>query len=181
MTTSYETLERYAATTHGFVTTEDLARADLTNAEVATLLEEEKLVQRGYHLYRVQAIPYTHHTQEAEAIYLVNLGLDAYLNAESVLSFHDLALVNPRQINVGTPRLVSYSLPQWIKVTHRILPPEDLTAYEGIPSTTVRRALLDCKPIVMLDRLLDAVFQAEPRGLITAEEAIELNEEFGSR
>ena len=44
--------------------------------------------------------------------------------------------------------------------------PDDLTSYEGIASTTVRRALLDCRDIVMIDRLVEATEEAGRRGLV---------------
>ena len=47
----------------------------------------------------------------------------------------------------------------------------DLTAYEGIPSATVARALLDCRGLVMRDRLVEAGQEAARRGLLRRSEA----------
>ncbi len=42
--------------------------------------------------------------------------------------------------------------------------------YEGVPSATVARALIDCRDMIMHDRLLDAVCTAKRTGLLHARE-----------
>jgi hypothetical protein len=59
--------------------------------------------------------------------------------------------------------------------------PDDLTSYEGIPSTTVRRALLDSRDIVMIDRLVEATEEAGHRGLVPRHQLTELHDEITSR
>jgi hypothetical protein len=49
--------------------------------------------------------------------------------------------------------------------------PDDLTVYEGIPATTVARALLDAREIVMTERLAEAAREARERGLLRRCEA----------
>jgi len=51
---------------------------------------------------------------------------------------------------------------------HAPLPRDELTVYEGIPSATVHRVLLDCAPIIMSDRFDNAVAKAGDEGLLTA-------------
>lgn len=58
------------------------------------------------------------------------------------------------------------TLPQFIDLQEGAVPEEDLTVYEGLRSTTVARALLDCRGLVMTERLLDAAKQAKAEGLI---------------
>ena len=60
------------------------------------------------------------------------------------------------------------------------LEPRDLTVYEGIPSATVARALLDCRGLVMGDRLLEAAHQAARVGLLRRREAGRVLAELGS-
>ena len=43
--------------------------------------------------------------------------------------------------------------------------PKDITVYEGIPSATVERALIDCKDTIMRERLVEATKEAARRGL----------------
>lgn len=61
-------------------------------------------------------------------------------------------------------------LPNLIEVVVVKIPLSDLTVYNGVPSTTVARALLDCRPIVMGERLIAATHDAAARGLLDPSE-----------
>ena len=100
----------------------------------------------------------------------MRVGADAYLTHEAVLAFHELAQVNPRRIRVGTPHRVRARMPDFIEVVRQQIDPADLTAYEGVPSATVARALIDCRHSIMRNRLLDAVTTAKRTGLLRARE-----------
>ena len=52
--------------------------------------------------------------------------------------------------------------------------------FEGIPITTVARAMLDAQPYVMTDRLLDAIPVALGEGLMNGREARKLKRELMS-
>ncbi len=104
-----------------------------------------------------------------EAVLAVGEG--AFLMADAVLALHDLALVNPTRLRVGTPRRVRITVPPTIEIIRAQVPPDDLTIYEAIPSTTVARALVDCIGIVMSERLIDAANEAADRGLLRRSEA----------
>ena len=51
---------------------------------------------------------------------------------ESVLSMHSLALVDPRAIEVATPKRVRRRLPSWVEPVSAPKG-ERTTSYEGIP------------------------------------------------
>jgi predicted transcriptional regulator of viral defense system len=102
---------------------------------------------------------------------VMRVGADAYLTHDAVLAFHELAQVNPRLIRIGTPRRVRARLPDFIEVARQQIDPADLTVYEGVPSATVARALIDCRDIIIRDRLLDAVATAKKTGLLRTREA----------
>jgi predicted transcriptional regulator of viral defense system len=97
-----------------------------------------------------------------------------------VLAFHDLALVNPRRIRVGTTRRVRRVLPGHIEVVRDDLPASDRTVYDGLPSATVERALRDCIGTVMVDGLADAAGRALDEGLIRHRDHVRLIEDIGS-
>jgi len=98
---------------------------------------------------------------------VLRCGTDAHLTHDAVLAFQGLALVNPRRISVGSPHRVRRTLPDAIELIPQHVKPDDLTTYEGIPSTTVKRSLLDCRDIIMIDRLVEAAEEAGRRGLVT--------------
>ena len=66
-----------------------------------------------------------------------------------------------------------------IDLVRMTVPEEDLVEYEGIPSTTVERALRDCVGRVMPDRLLEAVERARIEGLLLGPRADRLRTEIG--
>lgn len=111
---------------------------------------------------------------------VLSVGTDAYLTHDSVLAFHDLALVNPRRIRVGTTRRVRRELPDHIEVFRDDLPASDRTVYDGLPSATVERALRDCIGTVRGDRLADAADRARDEGLIRRRDHARLIEEIGA-
>ncbi len=156
----------------GFITTRDAQDLGIPPVELRKIAARGGLDNVAYGLYRIPDAPRTDLDQYAEAV--LRVGRDAYLTHDAVLAVHHLAQVNPSKIRVATPYRIRSGLPGYIQIEHRHLPEHDLMVYEGIPSTTVARALLDCRGLVMPDRLRDALRQAEQQGLVTRREAARL-------
>lgn len=154
---------------YGYVRTQDAEAVGVPPVELRKLAARGGLEHLAYGLYRFDDIPRTSRDQYMEAV--LRVGSDAYLTQDAVLALHELALVNPRRIRVGTPRRTRGQLPDHIEVIQERLDPADLTAYEGIPSATIGRALLDCREIVMNERLVDATREAARQGLLRKREA----------
>lgn len=161
---------------YGYVTTADARELGIPVIELGKLAARGQIRHVAYGLYRFDELPPTHYDQFFEAV--ARVGGDAHLTGDAVLALHNLALVNPRQIRVGTTRRVRAKLPGWIKVVREMVDPNDLTRYELIPSTTVAHAIRSCRGTVMSDRLLTAVNDARREGLITADEEHELRNEL---
>ncbi|MDZ7733540.1 MAG: hypothetical protein U5R31_11000 [Acidimicrobiia bacterium] len=113
-----------------------------------------------------------------EAVLVV--GRDAYVTHDAVLALHDLGLINPRRIRVGTPHRVRTQLPDRVEMIRRDLDPADLTLFEGIPTTTVAQALIDCRDLVMGERLVGAAQEAAERGLLTRRKGREILDDLGA-
>lgn len=154
---------------YGYVTTQDAESVGVPPVELRKIAARGGLDHVGYGVYRFADVPQTGRDQYMEAV--LRVGPDAYLTRDAVLALHDLGLVNPRRIRVGTPRRARGHLPDHIEVVRELLDPADLTAYEGIPSATVARALLDCRGTVMDERLLGAAREAARQGLLRKSEA----------
>ena len=155
---------------YGYITTAEAEEIDVPAVELRKLAARGALTHVGRGLYRVADAPATNRDQLAEAVRL--MGRDAYLTHDAVLALHQLALVNPRRIRVATPHRVRAVLPGFIQLVHRTdLPPAALTIYEGIPCTTVAQALLDCRGLVMTERLAEARRDALRQGLLTTGES----------
>jgi len=166
---TYRQAVREAALDHyGYVTTRDAATVGVPAVELRKLASRGALTNVAYGLYRLADARPAEHDQFAEA--LLRVGRSAYLRGETVLALHHLALANPRRIHVGVPRRVRAALPEFIELREEGLPEDDLTVYEGLRSTTVARALVDCGNKVMTERLLDGTKQAKGEGLLTGRE-----------
>lgn len=149
---------------NGYVTPTDAEDLGIPAVELRKISQRGGLDHVAYGLYRFADIPIAQLDPYMEAV--LRCGPDAHLTHDAVLALHGLALVNPHRIRVGTPHRVRRALPDSVDLIRQQLEPGDLTSYEGIPSTTVRRALLDCRDIVMMDRLVEATEEAGRRGLV---------------
>ncbi len=162
-------LAAHAADQYGYVTTRDAAELEIPPVELPKLAATGGLSHVAYGLWRFDDQPRTGRDQFMEAV--LRVGPGAYLTHDAVLAFHELAQVNPRLIRVGTPHRVRARMPEFIEIVRQEIAPADLTVYEGVPSATVARAFIDCRDIIMRDRLLDAVVTAKRTGLLRTREA----------
>ena len=158
---------------NGYVTTGDAASLGIAPAQLQLLAGRRGLTHVAYGLYRFDAMPASTTDEYMEAV--LRVGPDAYLTHDAVLALHGLALVNPTRLRVGTPHRSRRRQPSNIEVIWRTLPPADLTSYEAIPAATVRRALLDCRPLIMSERLHTAIDEAFERGLLTPGDVTDLH------
>lgn len=67
-----------------------------------------------------------------------------------------------------------FTLPPYIELDRQRRTAEEITVYEGICATTVARAILDCRGLVMTERLLAAATDALREGLLTRAEASQI-------
>jgi predicted transcriptional regulator of viral defense system len=160
-------LDRY-----GYVTVDDARVIGVPAVELRKLASRGGITRVGHGVYRFDDVPRSDRDGSMEAVLLV--GGDAVLVQDAVLALHDLALVNPRRIRVATSTRVRRRLPDSIEVIRERIAPADRTLVDGIPSTTLARALRDCRGLVMDERLREAAIDARRRGLLSAEEAAEM-------
>ncbi|MGD0085008.1 MAG: hypothetical protein ABSD78_17690 [Acidimicrobiales bacterium] len=163
---------------YGYVTIRDAEDLAVPAVELRKIAQRGGLEHVAYGLYRFDDVPRSGRDQFMEAV--LRVGSEAYLTHDAVLALHDLGLVNPLHIRVGTPKRARRRLPKYIEIIQRRVDPHELTVYEGIPSTTVARALLDCRSLVMGERLVAAAREATRRGLIRKGEADRVLAALGS-
>lgn len=161
----WEQLLEIAMDQHGFVATRDAVDLGLPSSYLGTMKARGVVESVAHGLYRFPQVPVTKYTPYMEAVLWV--GEDAVLSHDAVLSLHGLANANPRAIRVSTPRRVRKSDPPVaVKIIRQSIPDDDQTVYEGIPSCTVARALLDSRDLIMRSRLIEAAHEARSDGLI---------------
>ncbi|CAN5909734.1 type IV toxin-antitoxin system AbiEi family antitoxin domain-containing protein [soil metagenome] len=154
---------------YGYVTTRDAADAGVPAVELRKLAHRGFLERTGRGLYRFPDVPVNERTEYMEAVLWAGEG--AVLSHDAVLSLHGLGFANPSTIRVTIPRRVRKTHPRHdITLIQAELPDNDLTTYEGIPSTTVARALLDARGLLMPSRLREAAVAARDQGLLLAGE-----------
>lgn len=163
----------HALENHGLITTQQAAALGIPDIELVKLAHRGSLVRLAYGLYRHEDVPSTRLSEYAEAV--LRVGEDAFLTHDAVLALHELALVNPRAIKVGTTRRVRRRLPDWVELVRRT-DDVDVTEYEGIRSTTVACALRDCVGTVPRDRLRAALEEARRRGLVRRRDLADLTD-----
>lgn len=174
----WERLYELAVDQYGFVTRRDAHELGVAPQYLNVLARRGVLEHTGIGLYRFPQVPVTDRTPFMEAVLWVGEG--AFLTHDAVLSMHELALVNPRAVKVGTPRRVRRDLPDWIEVVPRT-DHVDITTYEGIRSTTVASALRDCVGTVPRDRLHEALEEARRRGLVRRRDVADLADTIDTR
>ncbi len=170
-------LRERALDQYGYVTTRDANAIGVPPGELRKLSARGGLEHVGHGLYRFEDIPRTGRDQFMEAV--LRVGGDAYLEGDAVLALHDLALANPRRIRVATPRRDRRKHPDFLAVERRNLPAGERAVYEGIPATTVARALLDCRGVIMDERLIEAAGEAARTGLLRRRETQRVLSELG--
>ncbi|WP_159611058.1 type IV toxin-antitoxin system AbiEi family antitoxin domain-containing protein [Glutamicibacter sp. JC586] len=157
---------------HGVVTIAEAEDAGVPAVEVRKLAHRGALRSYGKGVYVHLSVPMTEFTQAAVAVALAGPG--AFLQREAVFDLLGLGQFNPHRIMVGTRRRVRRVMPEWVELEQRMdVADEDLTHYEGVPSTTVGRALSDIRGRMPWNRWKSLVDQAHRRDLIGDCEAID--------
>lgn len=176
--TTWERLHGTALDQHGFVTTQNAREAGVDPNYLRLMVHRGTIESVAYGLYRFPQVPVDAQTPYMEAVLWV--GEDAVLSHDAVLALHDLASANPSTIRVSTPRRVRKSNPPGdITIVQRQVPEEQRTRYFNIPSTTVHRAILDCRDLIMRSRLVEAAHEARTKGLVRRRELEDLLDQLG--
>lgn len=159
-----------AASRNGVMTVAEAEDAGVPAVEVRKLATRGALRGYGQGVYTHRDVPTTALTEPTIAVALAGDG--AFLHRESVLGLLGLGQFNPPKVRVGTCRRVRRTLPRWMELENRPdVPDEDLTRYEGIPATTVRRALEDMRDRMPAERWRAVVDEALRRELIGEQDA----------
>ncbi|MFT0846682.1 type IV toxin-antitoxin system AbiEi family antitoxin domain-containing protein [Actinomycetaceae bacterium L2_0104] len=159
-----------AASRNSVVTVAEAEDAGVPAVEVRKLAARGALRGYGQGVYTHRDVPMSPFTEPTIAVALAGEG--AFLHRESVLDLLGLGQFNPPKVRVGTRRRVRRTLPEWMELENRPdVPDEDLTRYEGIQATTVRRALEDMRDRMPPDRWEAMVNEALRRDLIGEQDA----------
>lgn len=172
--THFDDIYELAADNYGLVTSAEAKSLGVVKSELNRWVGIGRLLKRGQGVYKLVRYVPTEYDRYAEAVALVGDG--SFLFGEAVLAMHGLALVNPRRISVGTTKRVRRELPEWVQPV--TVSDKMVTSYEGIPSQSIAEAILECRGVVMEERLKSAIEDARREGLITKDEFERLRKEL---
>ncbi len=172
---NFEKVYETAADRYGLVTVEDAEKLGIHRKQLLAWVAMGRLERCGRGVYRLNHHVPTPYDHFAEAVALVGHG--AIIYGDGVLAMHNLALVNPAQIQVAVEKRVRKTLPDWIRLVKKADGIREET-FEGIACQNLADAIRACRGTVMKERLADAIDQAERQGLVNRHEYQELKKEF---
>lgn len=141
----YDKALELAADQHGYLTTAQALQLGISRDTIRKMAMRGALERVSWGVYRVPTFPHSSLAQYMEAS-LWPAGALGVISHESALAIRDLSDVNPSKVHITLPRpfRVRRAVPGYLAIHNGDLPEEDLTGVEGIPTTTVRRAIEDC-------------------------------------
>jgi predicted transcriptional regulator of viral defense system len=168
-----EDLLEVAGEQRGFVTTTDAKGVGVPPVELRKMAARGVLVRRGHGLYRIVAFASQRNDELMEAVLWV--GGNGVISHESALDLWGVADVNPRYINVTVARRTRRLGGALYRLWPADLDMHEIDHREGIPTTSVRRSILDSADAGTNPRLIEqAIRTAERHDHISAYDANDL-------
>ena len=179
----FKTIHELALEQHGMLTTDQAEELGVTRDRLSKMVQTGDLIRVARGLYRDTAAPETRLTPYmAAALWpLTTVGL---LSHQTVLGLLDISDVVPGQIHITVPRgfrkRASRPLPG-VMLHQADVPENERTAIEGVPATSVARAIRDCAMDNIGPALLrQAMKDARANGWLTDVEATRLAEDLAA-
>lgn len=172
----YEKVMDLAADQFGYVSTSQAVARGVSRNALRMMATRGVLERVSWGVYRVPTFPASPFAEYMEAS-LWPAGAPGVVSHESALAIRDLSDVNPAKVHITLPKAfrVRRTLPGHLVLHNDDLPEEDITQVEGIPTTTVRRAIEDCFRAHLGPALLrQAIEEGEREGYLKPGEASEL-------
>lgn len=143
MATRFGQIADLAAGQHGVVTTADVAEAGIDTAALRALARTGAVVRLASGLYRVPLIDATRLTPFMEAVLWTRRS--GVISHTSALAMRGLGDFSESHIDLTVPRHIRLrkSGPNYYRLWHEDLTTDEIEAYEGVPVTTVMKAIKD--------------------------------------
>ena len=165
---------RFAALQGGLISARQADEIGCSVKQLSKYVQSGKLERVERALYRVADLPPGEH-DDLMAVWLWSR-TEGVLSHETALYLHDLSNALPAKAHITLPS-------SWLRRAVRI-PPDVVVHYDdllpsergwsgAVPTTTVRRTLLDCLHGSLSPELVEQSFaQAAARGLISSQETV---------
>ncbi|MFQ5691390.1 MAG: type IV toxin-antitoxin system AbiEi family antitoxin domain-containing protein [Gemmatimonadota bacterium] len=175
----YEKVLEIAADQHGYVTTSQAREHGVSDDALRKMASRGTLERVSRGVYRVPTFPPSPYAEYVEAS-LWPAGVRGVISHQSALALYGLSDVSPSAIHITVPEdfRIRRKVPAHLEVHHAELEDDEMTLFEGIPTTTARRTIEDCQRAHLGPALLrQALEEAEREGYLSPAEAAELRKE----
>ena len=172
----YEKVMDIAADQFGYVSTSQMTARGVSRNALRMMATRGALERVSWGVYRVPTFPASPLAEYMEAS-LWPAGVPGIVSHESALAIRDLSDVSPAKVHLTLPRAfrVRRAIPAHLMIHRADLPANDVTRVEGIPATTVRRAIEDCHRTHLGPALLrQAIEDGQREGYLTPDEVHDL-------
>ena len=172
----YERALELATDQHGYLTTAQAQQLGIGRDTIRKMAKRGALQRVSWGVYRLPILPVSTFAEYMEAS-LWPAGVSGMISHESALAIRDLSDVNPPKVHITVPKpfRVRRPIPRHLVVHHADLSHTDIASVEGVPTTTVRRAIEDCYRTHLSPALLrQAIEDGVREGYLKPDEAREL-------
>ena len=166
---SYRSLHDLAADQHGYFTVAQAREWGVTRMALVMMARRGTVERVSHGVYRLAQFPLSPLGQYMEAT-LWPGGVQGVISHESALSMYDVSDVSPAKIHVTVPRSfrTHRAVPAHLVLHRADLDELDTDLLEGIPVTTLERAVRDCASAHLGAGLLrEAIADGRRLGLLT--------------
>ncbi len=176
----YDKVLDLAAEQFGYVTTAQARARGVERDTLRKMAERGTLERVSWGVYRLPTFPSSPYAEYMEAS-LWPAGALGVISHESALTVRGLSDVNPSAVHITVPKhfRIRRGVPAHLVVHHAQLTGDEVTVFEGIPTTTVRRTIEDCHRAHLGPALLrQALNDAEREGHLNPSEVTELRRQI---
>ena len=176
---SYKDVLAIAAGQFGYVTTSQARERDVGGDALRKMADRGTLERVSRGVYRVPTFPPSPYAEYMEAS-MWPAGVCGVISHQSSLALHELSDVSPSAIHITVPGdfRIRRRIPAHLVVHHTDLRDEEVTLFEGIPTTTLRRTIEDCHRAHLGPALLrQALEGAKREGFLSPAEAATLRKQ----
>jgi predicted transcriptional regulator of viral defense system len=164
----------------GLLTSKEARSAGISDSVLVRLAQRGRLERVSRGVYRIAHYPTDRFSQYREAVLWAKASQGphtAVISHETALLLYGISDLNPVRVHITVPVKARFrrERPRWITIHHAGLTPGEITEYEGIPITSVDRAIVDVLGSTKrVDLARSAIAEALKKGILTSSDAKEL-------
>ena len=166
----WESLQQAAFESYGIITFAQAMNLGIFPAEIYRWRKKGRLMKVGRGVFRLTSYPSQGFLSDMAAL-LSLLGKGAYLHGESALALYGLCPVRSYVASVAVQgRFRKRLIPEGVNIVHSP-PGYHPIHHDGIACQRPEDAIRSCIGVLERDRLMEAVDEAEDKGLLLVKEA----------